>query len=202
MPVLGITGGVGSGKTTFTSLLLDQLPAESFDADVCVRRLLETDRGVRDEVREAFGKQGFDGKGRVDRGQLRSIVFADPAQRKRLEEILHPRVREEWSTRVRTFRTGNPVGWLIVEIPLLFETEAERWFDHVVAVGCSRPVQLERLVHYRKLSPEVAENMIDAQLPLTVKASLADYLIWNESSTACLADQAQMLAAALLKRHG
>ena len=132
MPTIGITGGIGSGKSTFTQIFAAALGVEAFDADVCARRLLAEDAGVAAEVRVAFGDGVFGADGRPERPALRALVFADdPAPRRALEAILHPRVRDAWRGWLSEQRTPA-----LVEIPLLYETGAEVYFDQVVVVGC------------------------------------------------------------------
>ena len=132
MPAVAITGGIASGKSTFTALFHAALPgAEGFDADACSRRLLAADPAVAAEVRTLFGPAVFDADGRIDRAALRAVVFAeggDPAPRRALEGILHPRVRAAWRGWLDVRLQNAPGSVMLVEIPLLYETGAEVFF--------------------------------------------------------------------------
>jgi dephospho-CoA kinase len=197
---LGITGGIATGKSSFTGLLARQMTAKLFDADQCSRELLEGDPGVRELVRRVFGDAVFTPEGAVDRAALREIVFASGEKRLALEGILHPAIRARWFALAEKEKASG--GWLAVDIPLLFETGAEQFFDHVIVVACGRSTQMRRLAEIRNLKPDIAEKIIAAQIDLNVKISKANYLVWNEGSLPALGNQATLLAALLKQLHG
>lgn len=198
MPVIGLTGGIATGKSTFTRLLREQWPMEHFDSDRCVHDLLAADDQVRDAVVAAFGDAACDDTGRPDRVKLRALVFADESRRRTLESILHPIVRDRWIALAHTARTtGN---WLLSDIPLLYETGAEAHLDRVIVVACHRDTQLSRLTGERGLAPETAVRIMAAQLDLGEKIQKADYVIWNDSTVPNLDGQSRILAASL-RRH-
>lgn len=195
MPVLGITGGVATGKTLFTECLARFLPAlRVFDADRRARQLTASDPAILSAIRDHFGPAVFDASGVLQRSSLRSIVFADPVQRKALEAILHPAIRRAWLDLARTIREqpGNP--WLAVDIPLLFETSAEIHFDKIVVVACSALTQRRRLTDTRLLPPGLAESMIASQLPLAAKIERADFVVWNDGRPEALELQARLFS--------
>lgn len=196
--VLGVTGGVGTGKSTFTKKLLEYYPSEAFDADQAVRDLLENDLSVRGEVLSGF-PQAITSAG-VDREILRRIVFSDQNRRRQLEAILHPKVREKWLSLAEQARAKK--ARLIVDIPLLFETASEKYFDATVVVACTRSTQVLRLKTYRRLAEEMAESIINAQQPLAQKILRANFLIWNDSSLPHLDAQAKLFAGYLKQRYG
>ncbi len=200
MPVLGITGGIATGKSTFTRALLRHLPAELFDADQAAHALLEGDREVRRAVENAFGAEIYSREGKPDRTRLRELVFSDEQNRKRIEEILHPAIRARWIALGEAAR--RPRAWVFVDIPLLYETGAEAHCDRVVVVACSALTQRQRLATERGLTAERAESMIAAQLPLENKIKRADHLIWNDSTVSCLEGQADLLATWLCSHYG
>ena len=195
MPAIAITGGIASGKSTFTTLFLAALScAERFDADACSRRLLAEDPAVADEVRAAFGPAAFDAEGRVDRAALRARVFVasgDPAPRRALEAILHPRVRAAWQGWLERRLQTTPGAFMVVEIPLLYETGAETFFDHVIVVGCSPETQRWRLQAQRGLADEFAVRIIASQWDLSEKIRRCDHLVWNQGSETGLRAQAE-----------
>ena len=199
MPVLGITGGIATGKTLFTGCLARLCPTlRVFDSDACARRLTTSDSGILNSIREQFGAAVFDAGGALVRPALRAVVFADPAKRKALEAILHPAIRREWLGLAQAVREQGAAQWLAVDIPLLFETSAETHFDTVIAVACSPAIQRRRLTNQRHLPPALADSMIASQLPLAEKVRRADYAVWNDGLPEALEVQARFLSLHLL----
>ncbi|HEV7402958.1 MAG TPA: dephospho-CoA kinase [Chthoniobacteraceae bacterium] len=215
MPVLGITGGIATGKSSFVRALRAELPGPLFDADATAHALLAEDEAVRRSVAETFGPSVLDAAGRPDRLRLRSVVFGEPDARRRLEAILHPVIRERWLAQAAEYRERGPhsplcgaggtaqglcgphPAWLFVDIPLLYETEAQHEFDRVVVVACSPAVQRARMREQRKLDSGLIESIIGAQFDLELKVARATHVVWNDSTLACLERQARLLAALL-----
>lgn len=193
MPVIGITGGISTGKTTFCDCLRELVPtAAFFDADQAARDLSEHDPEVKELIRGEFGPAVFSASGGLNRAQMRSIVFADAEKKRALEQILHPRIRRQWSLEAE--RRRNSADLFFADIPLLYETGGETLCDSVVVVACSPSLQLDRLVARTQLDRLAAEQMIRAQMPLTEKIRRADHVIWNNGARALLAAQAGLLA--------
>jgi len=198
MPVIGLTGGVATGKSTFGRKLLAHLPSEHFDADRCVHELLTADDSTRRAILDAFGPAACDESGRPDRAKLRALVFGHDENRKNLEKILHPTVRARWTALAAHARaTGE---WLLADIPLLYETGARDQFDRIIVVAAHRDTQVFRLTHERGLAPEMARQIIHAQLDLGEKIQQADHVIWNDSTVSNLDGQSRILAACLRRR--
>ena len=198
MPVIGLTGGIATGKSTFSRCLREHLPAELFDSDQCVHELLAADDAVRDAILAAFGPESIGENGRPDRTKLRALVFADGSQRRKLEAILHPIVRARWTALAEPVRARG--AWVLIDIPLLYETGTAEQFDRVIVVACHRDTQLLRLTRERGLAPGVASQIIAAQLDLGDKTKKADHVIWNDSTVPNLDGQSRILAACL-RRH-
>jgi len=196
MAVIGVTGGIGSGKSTFSKMLADHLSARLFDADSAARELLESDPAVRQEITTELFAEAYTPDGKPDRAAIRRLVFHDPAAKALLESILHPRIRERWTQLAAECRQNATP--LVVEIPLLFETSAERFFDCIVTVACSHETQLARTAA-RGLPHDEAESIIRSQLPLERKTSLAHFVVWNDGSLTNLENQASELAKILRK---
>jgi len=200
MPAIGITGGVATGKTTVARTLLNLLQGELrvslFSADFEARRLTETDFAVQEEIRSAFGNRVFDPDGNLARNRLRELVFQEAKARKALEDILHPRIRRAWINQL-----GNE-QLLIAEIPLLYETAAERNFDLIIVTACSRKSQGERLVRGRNLSGALAEQVINAQMALETKVQRADRVVWTDCPVGVAALQVNRLAREIIDRYG
>ena len=193
MPVIGITGGISTGKTSFCECLRELAPeATFFDADRAARELADTDPEVRELIEREFGPPAYSAKGGLNRAAIRTIVFADAEKKRALEQILHPRIRRQWSLEAEGCR--NSTRLFFADIPLLYETGGETLCDRVVVVACSPGVQLDRLVARTGLERATAEQMILSQMPLTEKISRADHVVWNNGGREVLAEQARLLA--------
>jgi len=200
MRSIGITGGVATGKSTVArhlfELLGQSVPVELFSSDFEARRLTDSDLVVQEEIRAAFGVQVFDSGGNLVRDRLRDLVFHDGAARKVLESILHPRIREAWIS-----RTGGD-GLLLAEIPLLYETGAESYFDRIIVTACSRGSQVERIIVERRLLKELAEQIIQAQMDLEEKIRRADWVVWTDCPPSITAQQVNLISQEVIGRYG
>ena len=178
MKVLGLTGGIGMGKSASAALFRARgIPV--VDTDDLARQVVEPGQPALAEVVAAFGPQITGLDGRLRRDELARRVFADSAARQRLEQILHPRIRTLWRAQMETWRAeGRPLA--VVVIPLLFETKAEAELDLTICVACSDATQQERL-RARGWTPEQIEQRLKAQWPTEQKMARADYLIWTEA---------------------
>ena len=194
MAVIGITGGISTGKTSFCECLREIVPAAKFfDADQVAHQLVDLDPGVKKEIRREFGNGIFSATGDLNRDRLRAIVFGDAAKKRALEEILHPPIRRQWSTEAETHR--NSPDFFFADIPLLYETGGETLCDRVVVVACSSKVQLRWLMERTPLGRAAAEEMINSQMSLDKKIRRADHVVWNNGPRAALAEQARFLVA-------
>jgi dephospho-CoA kinase len=219
MPVIGITGGVSTGKTTFCECLREIVPrAKFFDADQAAHELVDLDPEVRDAITHEFGAEIYSSGADLNRERLRAIVFADAAKKRALEQILHPRIRRQWSAEAQTH--CNSPNYFFADIPLLYETGGETLCDRVVVVACSPTVQLARLrarhtiegrasfgrLRTGSASPQrasqesrppfdesMAEQIIKSQMPLHEKIARADHVVWNDGERAVLKEQAKFL---------
>lgn len=177
MKLLGLTGGVGMGKSTAAALLRARgLPV--VDTDELARELVEPGQPALAEIRAAFGSEVFDSLGRLRREPLARIVFADETRRRELEGILHPRIRTAWRAQVDVWCAAGRPGAVVV-IPLLFETGAVGEFDATVCVACTAASQRERLLA-RGWSEEEIGRRLAAQWPIERKLAAADFVVWAE----------------------
>lgn len=191
MPAIGITGGISTGKSTFTECLRQLLPeAQFFDADVAGRQVVDLEE-VKRELRETFGPGVFSATGDLNREAVRAIVFQDAAKKGALEKILHPRIRRQWSFEADKHRRFPK--FFFADIPLLYETGGESLCDRVVVVACSPEIQLANLMRRMKLERAPAEAMIKSQMPLEEKIKRADHVVWNNGDRSALAGQAGLL---------
>src|SRR6266404_8172246 len=163
MPVIGVTGAIATGKTSFCECLREILPAAKFfDADQAAHQLVDLDLEVKREIRREFGSAIFSVDQELNREELRHIVFKNAAKRRELEQILHPRIRRQWSTEAETHR--NSPDFFFADIPLLYETGGEKLCDRVVVVACSEEVQVGRLMKRTGLDRDSATAIIAAQM--------------------------------------
>jgi dephospho-CoA kinase len=193
MPAIGITGGISTGKSTFSDCLREIVPAAKFfDADLAAHLLVELPE-VKQEILGQFGGGVFSPDGDLNRTKLRAIVFKDAAKRRALEQSLHPRIRRQWMAQAKKHR--NSPDFFFADIPLLYETGGETLCERVVVVACSRSVQLDRLAKRKSLKRSEAEEMINSQMPLEEKIKRADHVVWNNGDRVTLTEQAKKLVA-------
>ena len=181
MRVLGLTGGIGSGKT-MVGAMFTELGAELIDADQMAREVVEPGQPALDEIVTSFGRDILLPDGRLDRRTLAGIVFADASARARLNAITHPRIRERMDAAIAARR--DRAGVLIVDIPLLFENLRTGVVEKVIVVWVDPQTQMRRLIERGGLTEEEAHQRIAAQMPLDEKRRLADYVIDNRGTPA------------------
>lgn len=179
MRVLGLTGGIGSGKSMVASMF-SQLGADVIDADQLARDVVEPGQPALDEIATAFGRDILLPDGRLDRGKLARIIFADPVARGKLNAITHPRIRERMDAAIAA-RASQP-GVLIADIPLLYENDRASTVEAVIVVWVDPATQLRRLLERDGLTEEEARQRIAAQMPLDEKQARADVVIDNGGS--------------------
>jgi dephospho-CoA kinase len=177
MTVLGLTGGVGMGKSACAQLLIARgIPV--VDTDELARQIVEPGQPALAEIQKTFGADVIDTDGRLLRGELARLVFPNPDARKTLEGILHPRIRDLWHAQVEAWRKEQrSIG--VVVIPLLFETEAERDLDFTICIACSSATQQQRLLARNWTAAQIQQR-VQAQWPVEKKMAAADYIIWTE----------------------
>ena len=174
---IGLTGGIGSGKTTAADYFAE-LGAEVIDTDLLSRELVEPGRPALAEIVAAFGPEVLDGAGRLDRARLRERIFSDAEARRRLEHILHPRIREAMLARAE--RTTAP--YVIFVIPLLFETGQQDLVDRVLLIDVPEAVQRRRVAARDALDDTQIEQILQAQTDRATRLRHADDVIHNNGS--------------------
>jgi len=195
--LVGLTGGIGSGKSTAARMLRER-GAAVFDADVLAREAVAPGTEGHQAVVERFGADVLAPGGELDREALASVVFADPAARRDLEAIVHPEVRRLFAEGSDAYRDTDRV--VVLSAPLLVETGMHSAFDVLVVVAVPVSVQVERLMRDRGMSEAAVRARIDAQAPLEDKAAVADILLDNEGSPEELARQIDRIWADLVAR--
>jgi dephospho-CoA kinase len=192
MVFVGLTGGVGAGKSTVADLFR-QRGWPVVDSDVIAREVVEPGQPALAEIVKRFGPEMIGPDGRLRRDLMARCVFADPARRRQLEAILHPRIREVWLARAAAWREEGSTRGLAV-VPLLYEVGLAHEFDRVVCVACTAKSQRERLLG-RGWSEEQVRQRLEAQWPMEKKMALADAVIWAEGGLDVLAAQVDRLLA-------
>ena len=184
--VLGLTGGVGMGKST-AARLLKKVGLPVVDSDDLAREAVQPGTEGLAEIADEFGEGFLKPDGSLDRDKMASKVFQDEAARKRLEAIIHPRVRTVWEKQIDQWREQKrPVG--VVVIPLLFEVDLQDSFDAVLCVACTANTQRARL-RERNWDDAQITARIAAQMDIAQKMDLADHILWNEGAPELLVDQ-------------
>ncbi len=196
MLLVGLTGGIGSGKSTVASLLAER-GAVVIDSDELAREAVIAGSPGFAAVRARFGDGVVAADGSLDRAALAAIVFADDDARSDLEAIVHPEVRRGIAEAVVEHAETDDV--VVVDSPLLYETGAHEGFPVVVVVVAGDDARLARLVA-RGMSEVDARSRMQAQMPLADKAALADEVLDNDGSLADLARQVDRLWAGLRAR--
>lgn len=173
--VLGITGGIGSGKSCVSRLLASYCLVPLIDVDQCCRHLLEIDQPGWLALHAAFGEVFFQRNGAVDRVALRQCLFSDASVRRQVDALLHPLARQAMREQV-----GHQLAPLVlVEIPLLYEAGWQEEVDAVLVVSARRGAQCRRIMRRDRVSRRAAARAIAAQMSLAEKAGLAEYVIDN-----------------------
>ena len=180
MKLIGLTGGIASGKSTVAAILR-RLGAAVINADELSREVVQPDREGWREIVDAFGADVLQPDRAIDRQKLRKIIFDDPEARKKLEAIIHPRVRALAEERIREH---GAAGYEIVvyEVPLLFEVKLHHWLRPVILVASDVATQKKRIQERDHLTESEAAKHIAAQMSLEEKRRLADYVIENDGS--------------------
>jgi dephospho-CoA kinase len=192
--VVGLTGGIGSGKSSVADMLRE-LGAAVVDTDVIARELTQAGGRAIGAIRDAFGAECIAPDGGLERAAMRRLVFRDPAAKARLEAILHPLIRAE--SRARLAAARGP--YVIVVVPLLFETGAyEDIVDRVLVVDCAEDEQVRRTIGRSGLQEEEVRAIMAAQLPRAARLERADDVLHNDKGMEALREQVLELHAKYL----
>ncbi len=192
---VGLTGGIGSGKTTVANRF-QALGADVIDADEISRRITAAGGDAMPAVLEAFGAQFAAADGSLDRAAMRRLAFTDPSARARLEAILHPAIRGALAQAV----AKGSAPYAIVVVPLLFETGGRDRVARTLAIDCDEALQVARVAARSGLSAEEVRRIMAAQWPRWRRLQLADDVIWNGGEPAALEPQCLRLHADYRRR--
>ena len=179
--LLGVTGGIATGKTTVVRIL-EELGAPVIDFDLLAREVVEPGKPAWKDIVTYFGERILQKDGSLDREKLSAIVFQDAEKRKKLESFTHPRIYEASVRRVEKIVEKDPDAVVQLDIPLLIEQNLQHMVHKILVVYIPRDKQVERLVERDGISREGAADRLRAQLPIDVKLSKADFVIYNDKS--------------------
>ena len=195
---LGVTGGIGSGKTTVCRML-ENLGARVFYADLEAKRLMQDDTQTRAALVAAFGPETFDAEGRLDRARLAARVFGDEDELARLNGIVHPRVFRAFGA-ARAQAASDGVRLLVKEAALIFEVGGERHLDAVAVVAAPLDARIARVQTRDQSTPEQIKARMRHQLPQDELRRRADYVIENDGDLERLRRQVERLYATVTRQ--
>jgi dephospho-CoA kinase len=187
--LIGLTGGIGSGKST-VGRLFEGHGIAVIDADAIARAITASGGSAIEAIRDAFGADYIDAAGALDRAKMRALAFSDRSAKQRLEAILHPMIRVENDRQVESAQSP----YVILMIPLLVESgDPRRRCRYVIVVDCDEHVQLKRVIQRDRLAPEQVRAIIGAQVSRAARLAHADDVVDNVGPPAALASQVASL---------
>ena len=181
MPFFGLTGGIGTGKST-ASGMFSELGAHIIDADKIARDILPAGSPLLKIITQTFGKDILNDDGSLNREKLGRMVFSDKKLLGKLNTLTHSYIIRNIKEEKTELEKSQPDGVIILDAPLLYETTLERAVEKVIVVSSTREIQLKRLVENRGMAQEDAENRINSQMPVEEKAKRANYVIDNNGT--------------------
>lgn len=179
--ILGLTGGIATGKSTVSSMLRER-GAVIIDADQVSREVVEPGSVGLDLIRKRFGDQMIDQEGKLNRTALGLLIFHDEQARKELNQLLHPLIIEQMQSHTKQIQLDKPNAIIIWDVPLLIEESLTRFVEKVIVVYIPEELQLIRLMERNHLTKEEAQARMDSQLSIEEKKHFANYLIDNSGS--------------------
>ncbi|RMF92822.1 MAG: dephospho-CoA kinase [Candidatus Schekmanbacteria bacterium] len=181
MPFYGLTGGICTGKST-ASKILSELGAHIIDADEIARELLSKDSPLLKIVAKTFGEGILNPDGSLNREELGRMVFSDKILLNKLNLLTHPLIIKKIREKKAELERTHPNDIIILDAPLLYETELDKTVEKVIVISSTREEQMRRLIQLRGMKKEDAENRINSQMPIDDKVKRADYVIDNSGT--------------------
>jgi len=186
---VGLTGGIGSGKSTVASLFAE-LGVPVIDTDTISHQLTQPGGAAIPALQAIFGKEYIDAAGALDRAKMRQLVFADQTAKHKLENILHPLIFAQAKSQAES----SPAPYILLVVPLLFETASFReWMSRTVTVDCAEETQLTRVTQRNGMNEQAARAIMAQQLSRSQRLLLTDDTIQNEGDLAALREQVHQL---------
>jgi dephospho-CoA kinase len=197
-PIIGILGGIGSGKSTVANEFA-KLGCAVVDADKIAHRLLD-EAGIREEIVGLFGQQIVDPAGKIDRGKLAKVVFADPEKLLLLNKTIHPLVLKETEQLIRRHNSQSRVKAIVLDMPLLLEVGWEKRCDRLIFVECDPRIRAERAKKMGIFDENQLKVRENSQISLDKKAGVADNIIENNSGFSALVRQVANIFSSVLDK--
>ena len=179
--LIGLTGGIASGKSTVSRLLVKH-GALLVDADQVARDIVEQGQPALKEITSFFGQAILHEDGSLNRAALGAIVFSDKDKLAKLESITHPAIRKRMLSTIERYKEENPNAIIVADVPLIYETNQMHLYEAIVVVYVPRDIQIERLAVRNDITQDVAASRVDIQMDIEHKKALADYVIDNSGS--------------------
>lgn len=181
MQVIGLTGGIATGKST-VSAILENAGAVIIDADRIARMVVKKNMPAYRQILDKFGKSILLPDGAIDRTALGNLIFNDPQKKQLLNTIVHPYVRKETDRQLKQLEKNNPDALVILDIPLLFEAGMGSDLSEVIVVYAPEPIQVKRLMQRDHISHADAMARVHSQMPIEEKKKLATMVIDNSGT--------------------
>ena len=184
LTIIGLTGGICSGKTTISNLFSD-LGVEVIDTDIISHQLMAPQQNGFEQTVRHFGSKILLDSGEINRAKLKSIIFSNLEQKKWLEEMLHPLIKDQTKQQITQANTRKTTSakYILLVVPLLFETNFHRLCDKVLAIDCEPETQMERLIQRDSITKNLASKIIQSQLSNQNRLKRADYIIDNNRNS-------------------
>jgi dephospho-CoA kinase len=198
MVIVGLTGGIGSGKSTVAGMFQDE-GAYVIDFDILARIVVEPGKPAWEKIAQYFGPNVLSSDGSINRPALGRVVFAEEKGRKALEGFVHPMILKERDKLIEEIRDENPSSIVIIDFPLLFELGMNEDFDKIVLAYVPRDVQIKRVMKRDGLSMEDVKKRLNAQMPIDEKRNLSDYIINAERAFGDMRGQMKKVMSELNK---
>ena len=187
--VIGVTGGIGSGKTTVCNLFHELFTIPVIDADIIAKDVVKKNQPALQAIVAEFGEDILTHSGELDRPKVKKLVFSHPAKRKILEKIVHPEVRNEM--RLQISRVNK--SYCLLSVPLIAESTDKSIFDRILVVDCDEKIQMARVMSRDRLANETVVAIMRAQASREDRLVIADDVIINNGPTSQLNEQVQLL---------
>ena len=175
---VGLTGGIASGKSTISRLFSD-LGITVIDTDIISHQLMQINQAAYIQAKQHFGIDILNEDGSIQRSILRQIIFDQPQQKEWLEKMIHPLIRQETVEQINNVASGD---YVLIVVPLMFETGFNQLVDHVIAIDCPAETQLKRLLERDKIDSQLSKKMIAAQMDNQSRLSKADSILQNSDN--------------------
>jgi dephospho-CoA kinase len=177
---VGITGGIGSGKTTVCNIFA-ALGSKVLFSDDLAKRIMNTDPSVKKKIQKEFGTSIYTSEGQLDKKQLAKLIFHDPVLKERLEAIVHPATIKQITTEIDKAKQENTSPLLCIESALLFEAKLTDIFDYIIVVDAPEPERIRRVISRDSVTRGDVVERLRLQIPPEQKRGMADFVITNSS---------------------